>query len=45
MKDDLNRLHIGLDCGEIINFNNLYYTFSASDENFKKHNKLNYTNF
>ena len=40
MKDDLNRLHIELDCGEIINFNNLYYTFSASDENFKKHNKL-----
>ena len=40
MNDDLNRLHIEIDYGEIINFNNLYYTFSASEENFKKNNKL-----
>ena len=40
MSDDLNRLHIELDYGEIVNFNNLYYTFSASDENFDKHSKM-----
>ena len=40
MSDNLNRLHIELDYGEIVNFNNLYYTFSASDENFVKHNKI-----
>ena len=40
MSDDLNRLHIELDYGEIVNFNNLYYTFSASDENFYKHSKM-----
>ena len=40
MSDNLNRLHIELDYGEIVNFNNLYYTFSASDENFVKHSKM-----
>ncbi|AFS48829.1 GTP cyclohydrolase II [alpha proteobacterium HIMB59] len=40
MSDDLNRLHIELDYGEIVNFNNLYYTFSTSDENFVKHSKM-----
>jgi len=40
MSDDLNRLHVELDYGEIVNFNNLYYTFSASEENFKKHDKI-----
>jgi hypothetical protein len=40
MSDDLNRLHIELDYGEIVNFNNLYYTLSASEENFKKHSKI-----
>ncbi len=40
MSDDLNRLHIELDYGEIVNFNNLYYTFSASEENFEKHSKI-----
>ena len=40
MSDDLNRLHIELNYGEIINFNNLYYTFSVSEENFKKYNKI-----
>src|SRR5210317_1245299 len=40
MSDDLNRLHVELDYGEIVNFNNLYYTLSASEENFKKHNKI-----
>ena len=40
MSDDLNRLHVELDYGEIVNFNNLYYTLSASEENFKKHSKI-----
>ena len=40
MSDDFNRLHIELDYGEIVNFNDLYYVFSASEENFKKHNKI-----
>lgn len=40
MSDDLNRLHIELDYDEIVNFNNLYYTFPASEENFKKYNKI-----
>jgi len=40
MSDDFNRLHVELDYGEIVNFNNLYYTFSASEENFKKHDKI-----
>ena len=40
MSDDLNRLHIELDYGEIVNFDNLYYTFAASEENFKKYNKI-----
>ena len=40
MSDDINRLHVELDYGEIVNFNNLYYTFSASEENFKKHDKI-----
>jgi hypothetical protein len=35
MSDDLNRLHIELDYGEIVNFNNLYYTFSASEKILK----------
>jgi hypothetical protein len=39
MRDDLNRLHIELDYGEIVNFNNHYFTFSASEENFQKYNK------
>ena len=40
MSDDLNRLQIELNYGEIVNFNNLYYTFSSSDENFDKHGKM-----
>ena len=40
MSDDFNRLHIELDYGEIVNFNNQYYTFYASDENFKKNSEL-----
>ena len=40
MSDNLNRLHVELDYGEIVNFNNLYYTFPASEENFKKHDKI-----
>ncbi len=40
MIDDINRLHIELDYGEVVNFNNRYFTLSATEENFKKHNKL-----
>ena len=39
MKNDLGRLHIELDYGEIINFNNNYFVFSASEENFQKYNR------
>ena len=39
MLEDVNRLHIELDYGEIINFNNNYFAFAASDENFQKNNK------
>ena len=40
MLEDVNRLHIELDYGEVVNFNNRYFTLSATEENFKKHNKL-----
>ena len=40
MLEEVNRLHIELDYGEVVNFNNRYFTLSASEENFKKHNKL-----
>ena len=40
MIDDINRLHIELDYSEVVNFNNRYFTLSATEENFKKHNKL-----
>ena len=40
MLEDVNRLHIELDYGEVVNFNNRYFTISATEENFKKHNKL-----
>ena len=40
MSNDINRLHIELDYGEIVNFNNRYFTLSATEENFKKHNSL-----
>ena len=40
MVNDINRLHIELDYGEVVNFNNHYFTLSATEENFKKHNKL-----
>ena len=39
MKNDLSRLLIELDYGEIINFNNDYFAFAASEENFQKYNK------
>ena len=39
MKNDLSRLLIELDYGEIINFNNDYFAFAASEENFQKNNK------
>ena len=40
MVNDINRLHIELDYGEVVNFDNRYFTLSATEENFKKHNKL-----
>ena len=40
MLGDFNRLHIELDYGEVVNFNNHYFTLSATEENFEKHNKL-----
>jgi 3,4-dihydroxy 2-butanone 4-phosphate synthase/GTP cyclohydrolase II len=40
MLEDVNRLHIELDYGEVVNFNNRYFTLSATEENFEKHNKL-----
>ena len=40
MANDINRLHIELDYGEVVNFNNRYFTLPATEENFKKHNKL-----
>ena len=40
MLEDVNRLHIELDYGEVVNFNNRYFTISATEENFKKHDKL-----
>ena len=40
MINDINRLHIELDYGEVVNFNNRYFILSATEENFKKHNKL-----
>ena len=40
MLEDVNRLHIELDYGEVVNFNNHYFTLSAKEENFEKHNKL-----
>jgi len=40
MLEEVNRLHIELDYGEVVNFNNHYFTLSATEENFKKHNKL-----
>jgi hypothetical protein len=36
MKNDLSRLLIELDYGEIVNFNNNYFAFAASEENFQK---------
>jgi len=40
MISDVNRLHIELDYGEVVNFNNHYFVLSATEENFKKHNKF-----
>ena len=39
MKNDLSRLLIELDYGEIVNFNDNYFAFAASEENFQKYNK------
>ena len=40
MLKDVNRIHIELDYGEVVNFNDCYFTLSATEENFEKHNKL-----
>ena len=39
MKNDLSRLLIELDYGQIVNFNDNYFAFAASEEKSKKYNK------
>ena len=40
MSGDINRLHIELDYGEVVNFNERYFVLSTIEENFKKDNNL-----
>ena len=40
MSGDINRLHIELDYGEVVNFNERYFVLSTIEENFKKNNNL-----
>ena len=40
MSGDINRLHIELDYGEVVNFNQRYFVLSTIEENFKKDNNL-----
>ena len=37
MSEDVNRLHIELDYGEIVSFDNKYFTLSTTEENFQKY--------
>ena len=37
MSDDVNRLHIELDYGEVVSFDNKYFTLSTTDENLQKY--------
>ena len=36
MSGDVNRLHIELDYGEVINFDEKYFVLSTTEENLKK---------
>ena len=40
MSGDINRLHIELDYGEVVNFNERYFVLSTTEENFKKDNNV-----
>ena len=40
MSEDVNRLHIELDYGEIVSFNNKYFTLSTTEENLQKYRSL-----
>ena len=40
MSEDVNRLHIELDYGEIVSFDNKYFTLSTTEENFQKYSNL-----
>ena len=40
MSGNINRLHIELDYGEVVNFNERYFVLSTTEENFKKDNNL-----
>ena len=40
MSEDVNRLHIELDYGEIVSFDNKYFTLSTTEENFQKYSSL-----
>jgi len=40
MSEDVNRLHLELDYGEIVSFDNKYFTLSTTEENFQKYSSL-----
>ena len=40
MSEDVSRLHIELDYGEIVSFDNKYFTISTTEENFQKYSNL-----
>jgi GTP cyclohydrolase II len=40
MNEDVSRLHIELDYGEIVSFDNKYFTISTTEENFQKYSNL-----
>ena len=37
MRDDVNRLHIELEYGEVVSFDNKYFTLSTTEENLQKY--------
>jgi GTP cyclohydrolase II len=40
MSEDVNRLHIELDYGEIVSFDNKYFTLSTTEENLQKYRNI-----
>ena len=40
MSEDVNRLHIELDYGEIVSFDNKYFTLSTTEENLQKYSSF-----